>query len=280
MAVRIVNWYGTYCQPLPDGRCDPKAGFSTTGSTNANRFQVSGNPVIAYLGNGNPVYRMLLTSFNSDTAVARIVEMDPRTGAMQVFTPQSPMGVEDTVTQACDSASGAGATLVKANHYTAADPTLHIIYGHLTWMCIYEPEGTHPSFTGLGFVDAYHVSVDNAAFGSTRSAALQNYLTQLASEATANGNAPGQGGQFETVTSTIGVISWDVSGGQKSWYIQLKGDTRHLYVGTVSTDGPALVMAQPGQHVTITFLKVNSSDSVRTMQSFTDQQVPLKSAGS
>jgi hypothetical protein len=45
-----------------------------------------------------------------------------------------------------------GATLVKADHYQAVDLTLHVIYGHLTWMATYEPQGSNPSFAGIGFV--------------------------------------------------------------------------------------------------------------------------------
>jgi len=160
------------------------------------------------------------------------------------------------------------------------DPTLHIIYGHLTWMVTYESGGGSPSFVGLGFVDAYHVRSDSVAFGTTKSAALQNYLIQLASQASANGAAPGQGGHSTTVSGIVSTTTWDVSGGQKSWYFELKGDTAHAYVGTVSATSPALAWVVPGDHVTITFLKVNAQESVRTIQSFTDAQVPLKPAGS
>jgi hypothetical protein len=52
-------------------------------------------------------------------------------------------------------------------------------------------------------------------FGSSKSAALPNYLTQLASQGSANGTAPEQGGQYQTVTGKIAAIGWDVTGGQK-----------------------------------------------------------------
>ena len=93
-ATQIANWYGKYCQPLSSGGCNPHAGFSTVGSTNANRYQVSGSPIIVYTGSSNPVYRMLLTSYDSDSAAARILEMNAHTGTMSVYTPQHPMGIE------------------------------------------------------------------------------------------------------------------------------------------------------------------------------------------
>jgi hypothetical protein len=269
MAVSIADWYGEYSQ----------AGFQGIGSSNANRFQVSGDPVMVYTGSGHPVWRMLLTSHNNDNSVSKIIEMNAATGAMQIYTPQRPMGIEAPVSQAFDSASGTGASLIKANHYQAVDLSLHVIYGHLTWMATYEPDGSNPSFVGIGFVDAYQATANNVVFGNSKSAALQNYLTQLAGESTANGNPPGQGGQYQTVTGKIASVGWDITGGQKYWYLTLAGDRDHVYVGTVASVGPALVLAQPGDPVTIKILDVGVQESTRTMQSFTDARVPLRPAG-
>jgi hypothetical protein len=270
MAMTIANWYGDYAQ----------AGFQGAGSSNANRFRVSGQPVMVYTGAANPVWRMLLTSYNSDNSVSKIIEMNAATGAMRSYTPRRSMGIEDPVTQAFDNASGTGATLVKADHYQAVDLTLHVIYGHLTWMATYEPEGSNPSFVGIGFVDAYQATANNVVFGNSKSAALQNYLAQLATEGTANGTAPQQGGQYQTITGKIAAIGWDITGGQKYWYITLAGQPGHVYVGTVASVGPALVLAQPGDPVTIRILNIGTQESTGTMQSFADARVPLHTPGS
>ena len=270
MAMTIANWYGEYSQ----------AGFQGVGSSNANRFRVSGAPVMVYTGAGNPVWRMLLTSYNSDNSVSKIVEMNAASGAMRIYTPQRPMGIEGPVTQAFDNASGTGATLVKADHYQAVDLTLHVIYGHLTWMATYEPEGSNTSFVGIGFVDAYEATANNVVYGDSKSAALQSYLAQLATEGTANGAAPERGGQYQTITGKIAAIGWDINGGQKYWYISLAGQAGRVYVGTVASVGPALVLAQPGDPVTISTLDVGAQESTETMQSFTDARVPLHAPGS
>jgi hypothetical protein len=270
VAMPIANWYGEYSQ----------AGFQGMGSSNANRFQVSGQPVMVYTGAGHPVWRMLLTSYNSDSSVSKIVEMNAATGAMTVYTPQQPMGIEGPVTQAFDNASGTGASLVKADHYQAVDLTLHVIYGHLTWVATYEPEGSSPSFVGIGLVDAYEATANNVVFGNSKSAALQNYLAQLATEGTANGTAPEQGGQYQTITGKIAAIGWDITGGQKYWYISLIGQPQRVYVGTVASVGPALVLAQTGDSVTINVLNVGAQESTETMQSFSDARVPLQAPGS
>jgi hypothetical protein len=269
MAMAIANWYGQYSQ----------AGFQGLGSSNANRFQVSGEPVMVYTGTGHPFWRMLLTSHNNDNSVSRIIEMSAAAGAIRIYTPQRPMGIEDPVTQAFDNASGTGAALVKASHYQAVDLTLHVIYGHLTWMATYEPEGSHPSFVGVGFVDAYQATANDVVFGNSKSAALQNYLTQLASQGTANGTAPEQGGQYQTITGTIAAIGWDITGGQKYWYLTLAGEPGHVYVGTVASVGPALVLAKPGDPVTISILNIGAQASTQTIQSFTDAHVPLHGPG-
>jgi hypothetical protein len=270
MAMTIANWYGKYSQ----------AGFKGIGGSDANRFRVSGEPVMVYTGAENPVWRMLLTSYNSDNSVSKIIEMDAATGAMRIYTPQRPMGIEGPVAQAFDNASGTGATLVKADHYQAVDLTLHVIYGHLTWMATYEPEGSNQSFVGVGFVDAYQATANNVVFGGSKSAALQNYLSQLATEGTANGTAPEQGGQYQTITGKVATIGWDITGGQKYWYITLAGQPGHVYVGTVVSVGPALVLAQPGDPVTIRVLITGAQESTATMQSFTDARVPLHAPGS
>jgi hypothetical protein len=270
MAMTIANWYGEYSQ----------AGFQGIGSSDANRFRVSGAPVMVYTGAGNPVWRMLLTSYNNDNSVSKIIEMNAATGALRIYTPQRPMGIEDPVTQAFDNASGTGATLVKADHYQAVDLTLHVIYGHLTWMATYEPEGSNRSFVGIGFVDAYQATANNVVFGDSKSAALQNYLSQLATEGNANGTAPQQGGQYQTVTGKIADLGWDITGGQKYWYITLVGQPEHVYVGTEASVGPALVLAQPGDAVTIRILNTGAQESIATMQSFADTRVPLRAPGS
>ena len=46
------------------------------------------------------------------------------------------------------------------------------------------------------------------------------------------------------------------------------------------TVSPALVLAQPGDSVTITVLDVGIQESTRTMQSFRDTRVQLRPAGS
>jgi hypothetical protein len=270
MAMMIANWYGEYSQ----------AGFQGIGSSDANRFRVSGDPVMVYTGASHPVWRMLLTSYNNDNSVSKIVEMNAATGAMRIYTPQLPMSIEAPVIQAFDNASGVGATLVKADHYQAVDLTLHVIYGHLTWMATYEPQGSNPSFVGIGFIYAYEATANNVVFGSSKSAALQNYLTQLASMASANGGAPEQGGQYQTITGKIAAIGWDVTGGQKYWYITLAGQPGHVYVGTVASVGPALVLAQTGDQVTISVLNVGAQESTQSMQSFTDARIPLNAPGS
>jgi hypothetical protein len=270
VAMTIATWYGEYSQ----------AGFQGLGSSNANRFQVSGQPVMVYTGAGHPVWRMLLTSYNSDNSVSKIVEMNAATGAMTIYTPQQPMGIEGPVTQAFDNASGTGASLVKADHYQAVDLTLHVIYGHLTWVATYEPDSSSPSFVGIGLVDAYEATANNVVFGNSKSAALQNYLAQLATEGTANGTAPEQGGQYQTITGKIAAIGWDITGGQKYWYISLVGQPTRVYVGTVASVGPALVLAQTGDPVTISVLNVGGQESTETMQSFSDARVPLQAAGS
>ena len=269
MAMTIANWYGAYSQ----------AGFQGLGSSNANRFQISGAPVMVYTGAGHPVWRMLLTSHNNDNSVSKIIEMNAATGTMRLYTPQLPMGIEGPVTAAFDNASGVGATLVKADHYQAVDLTLHVIYGHLTWMATYEPSGSNVSFVGLGFVDAYQATANNVVFGDSKSVALQNYLTQLASQGSANGAPPEQGGRYLTITGKVAAIGWDVTGGQKYWYITLTDQPGHVYVGTVSSVGPALVLAQAGDQVTLRVLDVGTQESTQTMQSFTDARIPLNPPG-
>jgi hypothetical protein len=272
-ASQIAGWYGQYSH----------AGFQGVGSSNANRFQVSGEPVLVYTGDEHPEWRMLLTSYNKDSSVSKIVIMDAHSGAMRIYTPREPMATEGPLVGNNGTfvkPSGQGASNVFANHYVPTGLTLHVIYGHLTWMVTYESGGSNSSFEGVGFVDAYHATPSNAVFGNSKSAALQNYLTQLASEGTSNGNTPGQGGDTQTFTGKIAVIGWDINGGQKFWYITLAGDPSHVYVGTTSSVGPALVMAQPGDSVTIRVLVVGIQEPSRTMQFFSDARVPLKAAGS
>ena len=294
MAGQIANWYGRYAQ----------AGWGGVGSTNANRFQVSGDPVLTYTGDENPSWRMLLTSFNAETSVNRIVEMDSATGAITIYRPAQPMGIESTVAQAFCNAQGAGAGNVRSNHLVPEHMTLHVIDGQLVWMASYEssknsggqadasaqqegdsgdPCGNgeapadNPTFTGIGFVPAYAATAASAVFGNTREAALANLFTQLAS-GNGNGNNPGAGATQVTVTGTL--CEKDVDPGTPAtYYLTLCGaggkpDFSRVYTGTSSV-GPAIVLAHAGDAVTFRVLKVNASNSQQQVQGFSDKQHPV-----
>ena len=145
---------------------------------------------MVYTGAANPVWRMLLTSYNSDNSVSKIIELDAATGAMTVYTPQRPMGIEDPVTQAFDNASGTGAALVKARSLSGGrpDPARHLRPSHLDGYL--RAARLEPGFVGVGFVDAYQATANNVVFGDSKSAALQSYLAQLATVAPPTGQHP------------------------------------------------------------------------------------------
>jgi hypothetical protein len=269
MASNLATWYGFYGD----------ASFS--GTTNANRFQVSGDPTLTYTGGEHPVWRVLLTSYNTDVSVSKILEINSATGAMSVYTPTGPMGTEGSATDAFNNASGVGASMIRANHYVVSSLALHVIYGHLTWMATYVPDGvSNPTFVGIGFVDAYHAQANNVAFGSTREAALAAYLTQLSQQGNSQGNAPGAGALYTTVTGKISAIQSDITGGQKYVYVMLAGQDNVAYEGTATNLGPAVLFAQVGQTVKIQIYKVDLGNSVQTMTSFTDPFVPIAVPGS
>jgi hypothetical protein len=304
MAEQIANWYGKY-------------GFgggwpAFVGSSNANRFQVSGDPVLTYTGDENPSWRMLLTSYNSDTAVYRIIEMDSATGAMRVYRPQGPMGTESSVAQAFCNAQGLGAGNVRSNHLVPEHMTLHVIDGELVWMTGYEssknggapgasasaqeqgdngdPCGNgeapadNPGFTGIGFVPAYGASASDAVFGSTREQALTNLFAEIAGQGSGQGSNPSAGAVEIRVTGTLCGKASDVSGGNQTYYLTLCGadgkpDTSKVYTGT-STVGPGLVLSQPGDKVVLKVLKATASNSQQQIQGFSDTQHPVGQGGS
>lgn len=292
IAERIANWYGRYAQ----------AGWGGIGSTNANRFQVSGTPVLTYTGDENPSWRMLLTSFNTETSVNRIVEMDSATGAMRIYHPAFPMGIETAVASAFCNAQGAGAGQVKSNHLSPEHMSLHVIDGTLVWMVSYEssqqsdspadqqagdnpdPCGdgyvpvANPTFTGIGFVPAYNATASNAVFGSTRAAALSNLFTQLASQQNASGSNPSAGASQVTVTGKL--CEKDVDpGSPATYYLTLCGpggkpDFSRVYTGT-SGVGPAIVLAHAGDDLTLRVLHATASSSQQQIQGFSDKQHPV-----
>ena len=266
MAATLASWYGFR--------------YFAGGVTNAGRYQISGDPVLTYTGVEHPVWRVLLTSFNSDTSAAKIIEINAATGAMSVYTPTGPMAIESTVQGAFNNATGTGASMIRANHLVSNRLTLHVIYGHLTWMATYISDNIpNPTFAGLGFVDAYGVQQNSVAYGSTPAAALQAYLTQLSQQGSANGNAPGAGSQYQEITGRIAAVRSDVTGGQQYEYITLIGKPGVAYVGTATSVGPAILFAKPGDAVVLQVFKVNLGNTAETLTSFTDKAVPIGSAG-
>lgn len=293
MASEIASWYGNY-RYAPFG-----------GRGNSNRFQVSADPVMVYTGDGNPSWRMLLTSYGNERSVYKIIEMDAASGAMDVYTPSEPMGVESSVASAMCGANGVGAGNIKSNHLVPEDLTLHVIDGQLTWMASYESapatgtadDGTadeagdvpdpcgdnspgpspNPTFNGIGFVSAYNVSANNVAYGTTRASALANYEQQLISQPNAQGNTPGAGSQYTTVTGTICAKAADISGGTETYYLNLCGkngktDWSATYAGSTSAlSGPAVAQAQTGDRVIIQVQKTTAGQAPSLdMASFSD----------
>ncbi len=264
---------------------------------------------MVYTGDGNPSWRMLLTSFGNEVSTFRVVEMDSASGAMTIYRPASPMGIETSVSSAFCNAQGTGAGNVRANHLIPEGLTLHVIYGQLTWVTSYESSNAqagqsapdqqegdtadpcgngeapvaNPSFTGIGLMPAYHATAASAVFGSTKSGALASYLQLLATMGSSNGNAPGASAVTVTVTGMVAGIRTDVSGGTQVYYVSLAGangkpDYTRVYTGTSSL-GPALVEAGPGDKVTISVLKVNAGPGAEQMQAFSDITRPLQPAG-
>jgi hypothetical protein len=303
MAEQVANWYGMWGQ----------AGWAGLGNGNkSSRFQVSGTPVLTYTGDENPSWRMLLTSFNTETSVYRIVEMDSATGAMRIYRPAGPMGVETTVAQAFCNAQGLGAGNVRSNHLVPEHMTLHVIDGELVWMASFEssknngasdatasdqqpgddpdPCGNgeapadNPTFTGVGFVPAYAATASNAVFGSTREAALTNLFASIAGQGGGQGNNPSSGAIQVRVTGTLCGKASDVSGGNQTYYLTLCGaggkpDTSKVYTGT-SQGNPAIVLAQPGDKVVLKVLKATASNSQQQIQGFSDAEHPVGQDGS
>lgn len=297
MAQRIANWYGLYAQ----------GGWPAfVGSSNANRFHVSGTPVLTYTGDEHPSWRMLYATFNTDSSVYRIVEFDSATGAMRIYRPSGPMGVETNVAQAFCNAQGVGAGLVRANHLVPEHMTLHVIDGELVWMASYEssknnggeasasdqeqgdtgdPCGNgeapvdNPTFSGIGFVPAYQATAANAVYGNTRQQALTNLFSQLATQGGGQGNNPSAGAIEVTVSGTLCGKASDVSGGNQTYYLTLCGtggkpDNSRVYTAT-SGVGPAVVLAQPGDKVVLKVLKATASNSQQQVQGFSDDQHPV-----
>jgi hypothetical protein len=303
MAATIGDWYGE----------NSRRAWGGTGYTN--RFTVSGDPVLVYTGAENPSWRMLLTSHGSDVSTYRILEMNSATGSIQVYTPAGPMATETSVGSAFCNAQGvgangqgSGAVNVRSSHLVPEAMTLHEIYGQLTWMVSYEPgtgttsgsapaqqEGdqgdpcgtgeppvANPTFTAVGFVSAYNVSGSAVAAGNSRDAALANYQQQLAQGSSA-GTQPGAGVSTVTRTGTVCGKASDTSGGNETYYLTLCGpggkpDYAVVYTGT-SQLGPAIVLAQPGDPVTLTVNKFTAAASSQQIGAFSDARHPV-SAGS
>jgi len=178
---------------------------------------------------------MLLTSYKQrQLGVSKIIEMGPPPrAAMRVYTPERPMGHRGSGYPGIQTMPQVPAPpLVKADHYQAVDLTLHVIYGHLTWMATYEPEGSSPSFVGIGFVDAYRGDGEqwpcSAAASRTR---CRTTSPSSPPRAPPTGQHQNRAAQYQTITGKIAAIGWDITGGQKYWYLTLAGQPGHAYVG-------------------------------------------------
>ncbi|HEY6736808.1 MAG TPA: hypothetical protein VI322_03770, partial [Candidatus Saccharimonadia bacterium] len=248
------------------------ADFCSMNCNGGGRFKVDNHPILAYDKNGDPTWRVLMTSQNSNTSANWVILFDARTGEIRQFTPLGSMPIEESLTGIFESAMGTNGVKIP---FQPVGLTFHVIQGEPTWMMTYLATNGK-SVAGYGFMQAYSSSPGDVAFGETKDAALDAYSTKLA--APSGSGTVQQGGKVANVSGVITDIQrWDESG---QAFAHIKVDTKPGYIFKVqlNSKNAEVGFAHPMDTVVITYNDNGPDKKVVDVRSI--NVTPVKPAGS
>ena len=259
---QMMNWWGEW------GAGKSKAPFSNTHETSANRYAVSGDPVLLYTKSGHPAWEMLLTSYNSDTAASYVALFDARDNEVKLYKPEVGLSIESTVYHSFKSANA------NRKSYEPVDIALHSIYGQLTWVVSYiSSSGNNVAFQGVGLLQASDVNGANVVFSTTKADALDQYRSLLASGD--QNAAPDAGGMTKSAQGTISRVVQITDNGNTYIEFVLTSDPAHLYRAKVSDNEPELPFAVAGAKIRVTYLDTGASATRRDVSAYDDLGLEL-----
>jgi hypothetical protein len=222
-------------------------------------------PQLIYDTADHPVWLVPMTSSSGqDNSSTGVVLYDTRANAGR-FYPLVGLGVTQNVRAILKGSP------LNIRDYTPTNIQLYQLYGEPTWVTTFvQPNLYGESFQAIGLLDARHLSGANVIMAPTKSAALAQYAQWLADHNIQTGATPT--GKAVTVEGTIERISATTQSGTSVYFFTLAGQQRIFEAGLALS--PQLPLAQPGDHVRVTYLDTGQQQV--TLTAFDDLNIPLE----
>lgn len=239
----LLSWWGHW------GKAEWKLLFERA----PGRMKPADEPTLVYTKGGHPAWQVMMTSWNEDTSVIAVVLFDGRSNTAKVYD-VSGIAIEEAVLKAFRT------TNKNLKNFQPVHPSIHKIYGELTWVVSYISEDTNGDgaepFQGIGLLQADRVDGASVVMADFKSQAFAEYRQLLAR---GNTNAdPEEGGitglMIEGVVTNVATA---VINGNTNYYIMLDSDPDHVFQGTIS-DNLDLPFVRVGARVQITYLDVGN----------------------
>jgi hypothetical protein len=237
---QLLNWRGEW------GKAPYKLMFA--GSANRYKAAKDEDPVLVYTKSGHPVWQVIITSYKKDDTASYLALFEGRTNKVTLY-PISNLQLRNKAVETIAAKASADQKKVKPVH-----PTIHKIYGKLTWVMplIAENSGNAQGLALLSADDGGSIQV----VGTSASDALTQYRQKLAAGTTTE--KPGENSNNKSAEGVIATLALQVEGGQTIYYFTLAGDT-HVYRAGANPNLLELPFIKVGAKVRMTYVDTGTS---------------------
>ncbi|HEX7633080.1 MAG TPA: hypothetical protein VF401_01995 [Candidatus Saccharimonadales bacterium] len=262
----MLNWWGNYA----------RSKYSWVSMPKANRFKVSGDPVLVYTKGGHPVWQAIMAPLSKSKSASYLMLFDARDNEARMYRipnltqPSVPLHVIDKSPQ-------------NLKGLEAVHLTLHKIYGHLTWVGPLIGAGSDSSGSasqGIALLPYDETNNDNLVIASDMGAALEKYRAILAGQS--DNTSPEENGNTTSAEGRVSNLSQVVESGQTVFYFTLGADTQHVYRAPLQPAGSGnqsleLPFIKAGAKVRLTYL--NTGSPRRDVGAYDDLGLSVASSG-
>jgi hypothetical protein len=248
----LLNWWGEW----------GKAKWSLNESS-ANRYKVSGSPVLVYTKSGHPVWQAILTSWSRDTSAAYLALFDARDNEARIYSISNltlPSVPEHII----------GNSNQNIKNLVPVHLSLHKIYGRLTWVAPLIGASSSQNGSGsqgVALLPYNETNGDNLVIARSMSSALAQYRENLANQNDNSG--PEENANNKQASGTVTNLSKVVENGQTVFYFTLGKDGLHVYRAALQTG------SSTNQNLELPFIKIGA----KVRLTYLDTGVPRRDVG-
>lgn len=225
---------------------------------------------------GYPSWQFVMTSTSSgDHSSTQVVLFDTKTNKGTIYPKDSGLAVGSDVIHAFSQ------NPKNIKNYDVVDASLYNIYGHLTWVAVFESpsegDAGRATFQAVGLMDARSVNGSNVIMEQSKEDALRVYKRWLADHGS-NTTGPTQLSLTKEIEGFVDRIGADSQAGFTTYYLTIRDASGavadRIFYGSASVS-EKLPLTQVGDHVVIRYQDVYERTTAMETFNNVDVQVPL-----